>query len=128
MRQGSSRGCAETAPRVPVSESELNSWFTYAAKPLLPPGVTDPRVTMVGNGKLTGQATVDLNFNKSVELAGKRQVQLRLEAFNLFNRPNFGVPSGTIFNPDGSYNANAGRITSTKTAGRQIQLGAKFIW
>ena len=47
--------------RTPVSESELNSWFTYAAKPLLPAGVTDPRVTMVGNGRLTGQATVDLD-------------------------------------------------------------------
>src|SRR5512132_2268690 len=47
--------------RTPVSESELNSWFAYSAKPLLPQGVADPRITMVGNGKVTGQAIVDLD-------------------------------------------------------------------
>ena len=49
------------ARRTPVSESEVNSWFTYSAKPLLPAGVSDPRITMIGNGKLTGQAVVDLD-------------------------------------------------------------------
>src|SRR5258705_655474 len=47
--------------RTPVTETELNSWFTYSAKPLLPPGVSDPRITMIGNGKVTGQAVVDLD-------------------------------------------------------------------
>ena len=49
------------ARRTPVSETELNSWFAYSAKPLLPAGVSDPQVTMVGNGKVTGQAVVDLD-------------------------------------------------------------------
>jgi hypothetical protein len=73
-----------------------------------------------------GQATVDLNFNKTVTLTGTRKLQVRVEAFNLANRVNFGVPSNTIFNPDGSYNANAGRITTTQTPGRQIQVGLRF--
>jgi Carboxypeptidase regulatory-like domain/TonB dependent receptor/TonB-dependent Receptor Plug Domain len=73
-----------------------------------------------------GQATVDLNFNKTMTLTGTRKLQVRVEAFNLANRVNFGVPSNTIFNPDGSYNANAGRITTTQTPGRQIQLGLRF--
>jgi len=47
--------------RTPVSETEVNSWFAYGAKPLLPTGVTDPRITLVGNGKVMGQATVDLD-------------------------------------------------------------------
>jgi hypothetical protein len=47
--------------RTPVTETELNSWFTYSAKPLLPAGVSDPRITMIGNGKVTGQAVVDLD-------------------------------------------------------------------
>ena len=47
--------------RTPVTESELNSWFTYSAKPLLPAGVSDPRITMVGNGRVAGQAVVDLD-------------------------------------------------------------------
>ena len=49
------------AGRTPVTETELNSWLAYSATPLLPAGVSDPRVTMVGNGKVTGQAVVDLD-------------------------------------------------------------------
>lgn len=47
--------------RTPVTETELNSWFAYSAKPLLPSGVAEPRVTLVGNGKVAGQAIVDLD-------------------------------------------------------------------
>ena len=47
--------------RTSLSEDELNSWFTYQAQPLLPPGVADPKVTIVGGGRVAGQATVDLD-------------------------------------------------------------------
>ena len=48
--------------RTPVSESELNSWFVYGAEPmLLPAGVSSPQVTLVGNGRVSGQAIVDLD-------------------------------------------------------------------
>jgi hypothetical protein len=57
--QGS--GAQDAARRTPVTESELNSWFAYSAAPLLPAGVSDPRITMVGNGKVTAQAVVDLD-------------------------------------------------------------------
>jgi hypothetical protein len=53
--------------RTPVSEDELNSWFTYSAQPVLPAGVTQPQITIVGDGKVAGQATVDL------EAIGKRR-------------------------------------------------------
>src|SRR5687767_1813780 len=46
--------------RTAVTESELNSWFTYRAQPLLPQGVTSPKLTIIGNGKVMGGATVDL--------------------------------------------------------------------
>jgi hypothetical protein len=49
-----------TGRRTPVSETELNSWFMYRAKPLLPQGVADPRITIVGSGKLMGTVIVDL--------------------------------------------------------------------
>ena len=44
----------------PVSEDELNSWFTYSATPHLPNGVSQPQVTIVGQGRVAGQAIVDL--------------------------------------------------------------------
>src|SRR5262245_26817430 len=47
--------------RTSVSESELNSWFAYSATPLLPAGVAEPHVTMVGNGKLAGNAQVEVD-------------------------------------------------------------------
>jgi hypothetical protein len=49
------------ARRTPVSEAELNSWFTYRARPLLPVGMSDPQITIVGDGRVSGAATVDLD-------------------------------------------------------------------
>ena len=49
-----------SARRTTLSESELNSWFAFRAQPLLPTELTQPKVTIVGNGKLMSSATVDL--------------------------------------------------------------------
>lgn len=50
------------ARRTPLSEAELNSWFTYKAPAYLPAGVTSPSVTIVGNnGEMKGGAIVDLD-------------------------------------------------------------------
>jgi hypothetical protein len=64
---GPNRTGAATPVRTPVSEDELNSWFAYRAHPLLPGGVTAPRVSLVGEGRVTGEATLDL------EAVGKRR-------------------------------------------------------
>src|SRR5688572_15603619 len=50
----------QSARRTTLTESELNSWFAFRAQPLIPTGLTQPKVTIVGNGKLLGSATVDL--------------------------------------------------------------------
>ena len=54
------RGQARGPQRTPFTETEVNSWFAYKSGELLPTGVSDPRVTIVGDGKLRGAATVDL--------------------------------------------------------------------
>jgi hypothetical protein len=54
------RGQARGLQRTPFTETEVNSWFAYRSGELLPAGVSDPRVTIVGDGKLRGAATVDL--------------------------------------------------------------------
>ena len=51
---------AKSVRRTTLTEPELNSWFVYRAQPLLPTGVAEPKVTIIGNGKLLGNATVDL--------------------------------------------------------------------
>jgi hypothetical protein len=60
-QQGTLVARTSGARRTPVSESELNSWFAYRARPLLPVGMTEPQVTIIGDGKLSGAATVDLD-------------------------------------------------------------------
>jgi len=50
-----------TPLRTPVSEDEINSWFAYRAQSSLPEGITNPKVTMIGSGRVSGQATVDLD-------------------------------------------------------------------
>jgi hypothetical protein len=49
------------ARKTPVSQDELNSWFTYSATPHLPGGVSQPQITIVGDGRVAGQAIVDLD-------------------------------------------------------------------
>jgi carboxypeptidase family protein len=66
---------------------------------------------------------VDLSLFKNVPVNGNRVVQLRVEAFNVFNIQNFGVPSGTTIGQ-----AGAGAITSIVGTPRQIQIGARVVF
>ena len=59
-QQGTLVARAPAARRTAVSESEVNSWFAYRARPLLPVGMTEPQITIIGEGKVSGAATVDL--------------------------------------------------------------------
>ena len=79
-----------------VSETELNSWFAYSAKPLLPAGVTDPRITMVGNGKVAGQAVVDLDT-----IAKKKQSGGTFDVWNLVGGKVPVNVAGTLRTKDG---------------------------
>jgi len=51
---------SQTPRRTPFTETELNSWFAYRSGEVMPAGVSEPRVTLVGNGKVKAAATVDL--------------------------------------------------------------------
>ncbi len=60
QQQGTAEQAAATR-RTPVTQDEVNSWFTYRAEPVLPVGVSQPQLTLVGQGKVAGTATVDLD-------------------------------------------------------------------
>ena len=89
-----------------------------------------PRNSVIGPGLVS----IDFSLAKSIAFGAGRHVEIRVEAFNLPNRANFAVPSGrTVFtgvNPDGTPTIAPtwGRITSTVTTSRQIQLGAKVVF
>ena len=56
------------------------------------------------------------------------RIQLRFEAFNILNHTNFALPlsNNAVFGETGAAIASAGRITSTQTSSRQIQLGLRI--
>jgi hypothetical protein len=75
-----------------------------------------------------GLKTVDVSLFKNHWFHNKdSNLQLRLEVFNLFNRNNFSNPVDNVYvyDEDGPINS-AGRIGSTSTSARQIQLGVKL--
>ena len=45
----------------PISEAEINAYFEYAAKGQVPPGIVEPRLNALGEGRVGGQAVVDLD-------------------------------------------------------------------
>lgn len=104
----------ENAPRT-VEEWFDTSCFVRRALPdTAEPGST-PRNSVRG----PGFARTDLSMFKNIELAGPHRLQLRVEAFNLFNQTRFRQPSGAIGT------ANFGRITSAED-GRIVQLALKY--
>jgi hypothetical protein len=60
QQQGAGLNSGSTL-RTQVTEDELNSWLMYRRQPLLPEGVTQPQITLAGDGVVTAQAIVDLD-------------------------------------------------------------------
>jgi len=60
-QRAAAAGPPAAARRTVVSEGEVNSWFMYRAQDLIPKGITQPKVTIIGNGRVMGLATVDLD-------------------------------------------------------------------
>jgi hypothetical protein len=56
------RTTVKSSPRrTALTEAELNSWFAFHAQPLIPQGVADPKISILGDGKLGAEAIVDLD-------------------------------------------------------------------
>jgi hypothetical protein len=82
------------------------------------------RNTLIGPGLFT----VDVSVNKRFAITEEVGLQFRVEMFNSLNHPNFSIPSQrTVFSSSGTV-GSAGRITSTQTSARQLQLGMKLIF
>ncbi len=60
------------------------------------------------------------------KLGENTRIQFRVESFNLFNRANFGTPALQVFGTTPDPLASFGKIRSTVTSARQIQLGLRI--
>jgi hypothetical protein len=61
IEQFAERPARGQARRTTVTESEVNAYLTLDGRQELPPGVVDPVVTILGTGRISGRATVDLD-------------------------------------------------------------------
>jgi len=89
----------------------------------------------LGKATLIAPKLVDLDYSLSKtaripKISEQFAAQFRAEIFNIFNHPNFGLPDNTVLlqapNGGATVSPTAGRITSTNTSSRQIQLALKF--
>lgn len=111
-----------------------DQYFDPAAFELQPVGTFGN----LGRGVFIGPnlRTVDFSLVKNTPFSAwgrERTVQFRAEAFNLFNRANFGTPALTAFagaltTATEAPLATFGRIRTTVTSSRQIQLGLRILW
>ena len=110
----------------PTQIHTLATWYNPCAfaVPALAPGQTFSH--LFGNarrGSLRGPGAynIDLSLFKDFKFSESRNLQFRLEAFNLFNHPQFANPANTVDSPGVS-----GTITSTINSAREVQLALKF--
>jgi hypothetical protein len=75
-----------------------------------------------------GYADLDLSGEKETKIFENLTFTLRADAFDIFNHPNFGQPSGNV------QSTSFGQITATRFAtsdggsSRQLQISGKFIF
>jgi hypothetical protein len=108
---------------------EPDRWFDPSAFLLQPQGTmgNSPRGAFRG----PNLRTVDVSAVKRIALGGAARVEVRFEAFNIFNRANFGIPTLIAFagaTQNDAPLASFGRIRSTVTSARQMQLGVRVVF
>jgi Carboxypeptidase regulatory-like domain len=100
---------------------------------LNPAAFANPSATANGLAVLGGSPTqvtgpayrkLDLSLFRSFHRTEASYVEIRVEAFNITNTPNFSMPINLNFTTP----SNFAQITSTRDSARQLQLAGKFYW
>ena len=124
ITKGVSRGCNGIAAGTPVGTPDL--WFDPCAFVKPPKGYLGNAER--GGLRGPGLANVNLAVIKNTAIGGNRHLEFRAEVFNVFNRSNFALPNGTVYQgltADEPIAPNSGRITSLVGQPRQLQLSLK---
>jgi hypothetical protein len=66
------------------------------------------------------QVLLDSSLEKKFDLVERAKLEFRVDAFNTFNHPTFGLPDSNV--GDGS----EGQITSTSVDNRRLQLSLRL--
>jgi hypothetical protein len=119
---GVSAGCAGLSAGTRVGNAK--HWFDPCAFSVPVAGTygTLGRNTIIG----PGLADLDLALEKNFKLSEKAKATFRAEMFNVLNRANFGLPTTSAVNANGTAVGSAGLITYTLTPSRQLQFALRF--
>ncbi|MGH7867361.1 MAG: TonB-dependent receptor, partial [Candidatus Dormibacteraceae bacterium] len=101
-----------------LSTPSPSEWFNTQA-------FTNPAPFTFGN---VGRNTLRSDWNRNLDfsifrefpLTETKRVEFRFEAFNVTNVPVFGIPDGTVSDP------NFGAVSNTANTERQLQFALKF--
>jgi len=70
-----------------------------------------------------GLQTWDMSLSKNIKIHERVSLQIRMDAFNTFNHPNFGNPNAAITSP-----SNVGTITSQNGESRTVEFAGKIMF
>ena len=100
----------------------VDQWFDPASFAAV------PRFGNLGRNVVIGPAfhNTDLSVSKVLTIASRYRVQLRVDAFDLFNHPNFGPPGNVVGSPTFGKISRTRLPTGEAGSSRQIQLAAKL--
>jgi hypothetical protein len=106
-------------PNLPVSERSIGRWFDTTAV-AAPPSF---QFGNAGNGivRTDGKINFDFSLIKNFSFSEQRYIQFRIETFNAFNHPNFGLPGRTLNGPGFG-------IISSADPGRITQFGLRAVF
>jgi hypothetical protein len=94
---------------------------------------SNPSSNATGLGLLGGSPTqvtgpayrrLDLSLFRKITLVDQLRLELRAEAFNITNTPNFSAPGNLNFTSPSTFAS----ITSTRDNSRQLQFAGKIFW
>jgi hypothetical protein len=120
---GSNTGTTEHPNRVgngnlPANQRTITHWFDTTAF------TTPTQYTFGNSGRdiLTGPGfhNIDFSLSRIINITERAHLEIRAEAFNLFNTPQFGLPNATLGQ------STTAVISSVTNPQRQIQLAARI--
>ena len=106
-------------PNLPSSQRSLVRWFDTEA-------FVQPAANRFGNQgvntvRAAGRSIVNASILRDFPIRDRLKLQLRAEAFNLFNHANFGLPGQVLGNADFG-------IVNSAAAPRRLQLGVRLVF
>jgi len=104
-----------------ISNPTVNNWFDTSCF------TDDLVVDSYGNAGINSQHTdglqqLDSSLFKTFKATEKLSLQIRADAFNTFNHPNFAAPDATVGDP------SMGQVFATSVDNRRMQFGLRLFF